>query len=129
LRFVSSFSPSLFRLLFFRLLFLASFKITKVFYFMIVIDIEHASMDFSLHAQEDICPVDQNALSHARPALSFSRILIVFQFLFFFGACSLPFIKPDILQQVVFGELLVVCIPAFCYLSWMLRGVILHKSL
>lgn len=93
-------------------------------------DIEHSSMDFSLHTQEDICPIDQKTLARARPALFASKVLIIFQFLYFVAACMTPFIlkgRDDVLQYVVFVELMAVCIPAYVYLSVMLRDVILRK--
>jgi hypothetical protein len=98
------------------------------FFFECEKDIEHASMDFSLHAQEDICPIDQKTLSRARPALFASKVLIIFQFLYFVAACMTPFIHKESLQYVVFVELMVVCIPAYVYLSVMLRDVILRKT-
>jgi len=97
-------------------------------------DIEHSSMDFSIHAQDDICPLDQKTLSQARPALAISKGLIIFQYLYFVAMIGIAAItsteseRKQILFVAVFGELLGVCIPAYFYLSWALRDVIMRKT-
>lgn len=91
--------------------------------------IEHMSADFSFLVQDDICPLDQKTLSRARPAQRFGRVLIIFQYLYFIALCALEaFISEKRLFQLVYGELMLVCIPAYCYLGFALRDVILRKT-
>lgn len=97
-------------------------------------DMEHSSMDFTIHAQDDICPLDQKTLSQARPALSISKGLIIFQYLYFLAMCGVAVslsnetTRKTVLFEAVFGELMAVCVPAYFYLSWALRDVILRKT-
>lgn len=97
-------------------------------------DIEHSSMDFSIHAQDDICPLDQKTLSQARPALAVSKFLIIFQYLYFLAMCGMAASiqseseRNKLIFYAVFGELLIVCVPAYFYLSWALRDVIMRKT-
>ncbi len=92
-------------------------------------DIEHASMDFSIHAQEDICPLDQRTLQQARPAIAFSKYLIIFQLSFSIILCICAgFIDSGLVFMISLGELMVICFPTYFYLSWALRDVVLHKT-
>lgn len=94
-----------------------------------VTDNDMQSMEFSLYMQDEICPLDHKTLTRARPALAVSKFLIVFQYLYFIALCPLAyFVDPNTINLAVFSELMIICIPSYCYLAWALRDVILHKT-
>jgi len=93
------------------------------------VDFEHTSMDFSLHSQDEICPLDQKTLAQARPALKASKYLLIFQWIYSISVILVAgLVEQKVTYIIVYSEILFACMPMYCYLSWALRDVILRKT-
>jgi len=94
-------------------------------------DIEHGSMFYSAASFKDImCPIDSGTLSKAKQGIKITTVFTGFQFFFFAVVTVLAAVKVipyNYVVLIVFVDILVFCVPSFCYLSWIFRKILILK--
>ena len=78
-----------------------------------------------------ICPLDTKTLTQARMYLKVTKILEISQYVFFTIVTILSVLvfsnKHEVVKAIVYGEILVVCVPSFYILAWKFQKLLLLK--